>query len=355
MTEKLTWGILGTGNIANTFARGLASSQTGTLLAVGSRTQASADEFGEKWNVSHRHASYEALLADTEVQAIYISTPHPFHAEWAIKAAEAGKHVLCEKPIGLNAAEAMAIIEAARRNDVFLMEAFMYRCHPQTTKLVELIRSGVIGEIRIIQAAFSFATRFDLASRLLNNTLGGGGILDVGGYCASMARLIAGAATGKPFADPLQVTGAAHIGPLSRVDEYATATLTFPGDILAQLLTGVQLQAKEEVHILGTQGSISVPSPWLPARNDGTSTIIVNKYNEIQAQEISIESESGLYTYEADTVAKYLDARQAPAMSWDDTLGNMQTLDRWRQAIGLVYDAERPEAHEQQFQSGAHG
>jgi predicted dehydrogenase/aryl-alcohol dehydrogenase-like predicted oxidoreductase len=347
MTEKLTWGILGTGNIASTFARGLASSQTGTLLAVGSRTQASADEFAEKWNILHHHASYEALLADTEVQAIYISTPHPLHAEWAIKAAEAGKHILCEKPIGLNAAEAMAIVEAARRNDVFLMEAFMYRCHPQTTKLVELIRSGIIGEVRIIQAAFSFATRFNLESRLLNNALGGGGILDVGGYCTSMARLIAGAATGKPFADPLQVTGAAHIGPLSRVDEYATATLTFPSDILAQLLTGVQLQAKEEVQILGTQGSISVPAPWLPARNDGTSTIIVNKYTEIQAQEISIESEVGLYTYEADTVAKYIDARQAPAMSWDDTLGNMQTLDRWRQAIGLVYDSERPEAQTQ--------
>lgn len=346
MTEKLTWGILGTGNIAGTFAHGLASSQTGTLLAVGSRTQAAADEFAAQWDIPlpHRHASYEALLADPEVQAIYISTPHPLHAEWAIKAAEAGKHVLCEKPIGLNTAEAMTIIEAAQHNDVFLMEAFMYRCHPQTAKLVELIHSGIIGNVRVIQATFSFTTHFNLESRLLNNALGGGGILDVGGYCTSMARLIAGAATGKSFADPLHVTGAGHIGPLSRVDEYATATLTFPGPILAQLLTGVQLQAEDEVRILGTLGSISVPVPWLPGRNDGTSTIMVNKYTEIQAQVVSIESEIGLYTYEADTVARYLAARQAPAMSWDDTLGNMQTLDRWRQAIGLVYDAELPEA-----------
>ena len=347
MTEKLTWGILGTGTIAGTFARGLTSSQTGELLAVGSRTQASANAFGEKWNIVHRHGSYEALLADKDVQAIYISTPHPLHAEWAIKAAEAGKHVLCEKPIGLNAAEAMAIIEAARRNDVFLMEAFMYRCHPQTAKLVELIRSGTIGEVRAIQATFSFATNFNLESRLLNNALGGGGILDVGGYCTSMARLIAGAATGESFANPIHVAGTAHIGSLSRVDEYATALLTFPGDILAQLLTGVQLRAEDEVRILGTQGSIYVPVPWLPARNDGTSTIIVNKYAEMQAQEISIENEASLYTYEADTVARYIDARQAPAMSWDDTLGNMQTLDRWRQAIGLIYDAERPEAQTQ--------
>lgn len=350
MTEKLTWGILGTGNIANAFAQGLTSSQTGTLLAVGSRTQASADTFGEKWHIPHRHASYEALLADKEVQAIYISTPHPMHAEWAIKAAEAGKHILCEKPIGLNAAEAMAIIEAARRNDVFLMEAFMYRCHPQTAKLVELVSSGVIGKVRVIQAAFSFATEFNLASRLLNNALGGGGILDVGGYCTSMARLLAGAATGKPFAEPLHVSGAAHIGPLSRVDEYAVATLAFPGDILVQLLTGVQLQAREEVLILGTEGSISAPTPWLPARNGGTTTITVKRYSETQTQEITVESTTGLYTYEADTVAMHLNARQAPAMSWDDTLGNMRTLDRWREAIGLLYDAERPEAQTQTIQ-----
>ena len=344
MTEKLTWGILGTGNIAGTFAKGLATSETGELLAVGSRTQASADEFGARWDIAHRHGSYEALLTDKDVQAIYISTPHPMHAEWAIKAAEAGKHVLCEKPIALNAAEAMAIIEAAKQNDVFLMEAFMYRCHPQTAKIVELVRSGIIGEVRVIQAIFSFATTFNLESRLLNNALGGGGILDVGGYCVSMARLIAGAALGKDFANPTHVTGAAHIGPLSRVDEYATATLTFPNDILAQLLTGVQLKADEEVRIFGTQGSITVPMPWLPSRNEEITTIIVNKYGEMQPQEISVESLTGLYTLEADTVATYLAARQAPAMSWDDTLGNMQTLDRWRQAIGLIYDAERPEA-----------
>jgi predicted dehydrogenase/aryl-alcohol dehydrogenase-like predicted oxidoreductase len=347
MTEKLAWGILGTGNIAGTFAKGLASSETGELVAVGSRTQDAADAFGTTWDIAHRHGSYEALLADKDVQAIYISTPHPMHAEWAIKAAEAGKHVLCEKPIALNAAETMAIIEAARQNNVFLMEAFMYRCHPQTAKIVELVRSGIIGEVRVIQTTFSFATSFNLESRLLNNALGGGGILDVGGYCVSMARLIAGAALGQDFANPIQVSGAAHIGSLSRVDEYATATLTFPNDILAQLLTGVQLQAEEGVRIFGTQGSIYVPAPWLPARNEGTSTIIVNKYGEMQPQEISIESVTSLYTYEADTVATYLDARQAPAMSWDDTLGNMQTLDRWRQAIGLIYDSERPEAQTQ--------
>jgi predicted dehydrogenase/aryl-alcohol dehydrogenase-like predicted oxidoreductase len=339
MTEKLAWGILGTGAIAGIFAHGLASSQTGRLLAVGSRTQEAANNFGEKWQIARRYGSYDELLADNDVQAVYIAMPHPMHAEWAIKAAEAGKHILCEKPLTLNAAEAMAVIEAARRNDVFLMEAFMYRCHPQTAKLVELIRSGEIGEVRVIQANFSFATAFNLEKRLLNNALGGGGILDVGCYCASMARLITGAALGKPFAEPTHVSATAHIGPRSRVDEYATATLTFPGDIIAQLLAGVQLNAENEVRVFGTQGSIYLPKPWLPS--DGS--IIVHKHGE-QTRRISLENDMGLYTLEADIVATYLADRQAPAVSWDDTLGNMRTLDRWREAIGLTYDSERPEA-----------
>ncbi|HEY7413702.1 MAG TPA: aldo/keto reductase [Ktedonobacteraceae bacterium] len=339
MTEKLAWGILGTGRIAGIFANGLTSSQTGELLAVGSRTPEAASAFGEKWQLSRCYGSYDELLNDNDVQAIYIAVPHPSHAEWAIKAAEAGKHILCEKPLALNAAEAMAVVEAARRNDVFLMEAFMYRCHPQTAKLVELIRSGVIGEVRVIQATFSFATQFNLTSRLLDNALGGGGILDVGCYCTSMARLLAGAALDKPFAEPTHVSAAAHIGPLSRVDEYATATMTFPGGIVAQLLSGVQLNTENEVRIFGTQGSIRVLTPWLPV--DGL--IIVNKH-DAQPEQINVENDTGLYTHEADTVATHLEARQVPAMSWDDSLGNMRTLDRWREAIGLTYDVERPEA-----------
>src|SRR6266480_5356826 len=247
MVENLAWGILGTGTIAGIFARGLAASRTGKLVAVGSRAQAEADAFGERWHIPHRHGSYEELLADEEVQIVYISTPHPLHAEWAIKAAEAGKHILCEKPLALNHAEAMAVIEAALRHDVFLMEAFMYRCHPQTAKLIELIRSGVIGKVRVIEVTFSFHANVHPGHRLLNNALGGGGILDVGCYCVSMARLLAGVASGKDFAEPTSLVGQAHIGELSRVDEYAVASLTFPGDILAQLFTGVQVKGDNRV------------------------------------------------------------------------------------------------------------
>ena len=343
MSDKLAWGIISTGAISRTFAKALAGSKTGELIAVASRMQEKADAFGEQFKVPRRYGSYEALLADPDVQAVYISTPHPMHAEWAIKAADAGKHILCEKPLTLNYAEAMAVIEAARRNDVFLMEAFMYRCHPQTAKLVELIRDRAIGDVRVIQATFSFHAAFNPEGRLLNNALGGGGILDVGCYCTSMARLIAGAAGGMPFAEPIDVKASGCIGDISRVDEYTVGILRFPGDIIAQIATGVQLNQENVVRIFGSEGNIFVPNPWVPGES---AKIIVHRYGEPEPREILIEAGANVYTIEADTVAANIEKRQAPppAMSGDDTLGNMKTLDRWRLAIGMTYDAEKLDA-----------
>jgi predicted dehydrogenase len=341
MVDKLTWGILGTGIIAGIFARGLAASQHGELIAVGSRSQDAAEIFGNTWQVAHCHGSYEQLLADPAVQAVYIATPHTLHTEWAIKAAQAGKHILCEKPIAINHAGAMAIVEAARHHDVFLMEAYMYRCHPQTEKLLELIRAGTIGSVRVIQATFSFHAPWQAEGRLFNPALGGGGILDVGGYCTSMARLIAGVATGQAFAEPLELKATGHIGALSGVDEYAIASLSFPGGIVAQLFSGIQVLGENEVHIFGSEGSLCVPVPWVPKGR--TSTILLKQHGEPEVQEIMVENPIDVYALEADTVAAHIHERQAPAMTWSDTLGNMKALDRWREAIGLVYDQERPE------------
>ena len=158
MTDTLNWGLLGAGNIAKAFAKGVATSETGRVVAVGSRDQDKADRYVGELGLDGvtGHGSYEALLADDDVQAVYVATPHPMHAEWVIKAAEAGKHILCEKPVGLNHAEASAMIEAARQAGVFFMEAFMYRCHPQTAKLVEMIRAGAVGRVQLIDAAFAF-------------------------------------------------------------------------------------------------------------------------------------------------------------------------------------------------------
>ena len=345
MADRLAWGIIGAGHIAKALARGLEHSRTGRLLAVGSRTIEKANAFADEFKVPKRYGSYEELLADPEVQVVYVATPHPMHTEWAIKAAEAKKNILCEKPIGINFAEAMAIVEAAERNNVFLMEAFMYRCHPQTKKLIELLKEKAIGQVRVIQATFSFGAGYNLESRLLNNALGGGGILDVGGYPVSMSRLIAGIANGKDFIEPIEVKGCGYLGAESRVDEYAVAVAKFPGNIIAELATGVQVTQDNSVRIYGSEGNIVIPWPWIPARESGQVKMTLTKGKE--TKEIVIDCAEWLYGIEADVVgdAVMQGKKQAPspAMTWEDTFGNMKTLDMWRESIGLVYDAEKPE------------
>jgi len=339
--NSLSWGILGTGRIAGIFAGQLAQSKTGKLVAVGSRSQASADKFAAEHGVTRRHGSYEALLGDPAVQAVYITTPHPLHAEWAIRAAEAGKHILCEKPLTLNYDDSVAVIDAARRHDVFLMEGFMYRCHPQITKLVELIRGTAIGDIRVIQASFGFHRDFDPTTRLFSNALGGGGILDVGCYTVSMSRLIAGIVIGKPFAEPIEVKGCAHFVPTG-VDSWAVASLKFPGEIVAALATSVEVQQDNVVRIYGSHGRILVPAPWAQIHDGLTTKLIVERKGEA-LREIAVELSQPIFAIEADHVAAHIEQRQAPAMSWDDTLGNMKALDQWRASIGLVYESERPQ------------
>lgn len=344
-TSPLRWGILSTGRIAGVFAQGVAASKTGRVTAVGSRTLESARVFAAAHGVGRAHGSYEALLADPEVDAVYVATPHPQHAEWVVKAAAAGKHILCEKPLGLNHAEGLAMVQAARAHGVVLMEAFMYRCHPQTAKIVELIGSGVLGEIGLVQAAFSFKTDYDAASRLWANAAGGGGILDVGCYTVSMARLVAGAASGKPFLDPVEVTGAGVLHPESGVDVHAAATLKFPNNVIAQVSTGVGLTQDSVVRIYGTGGWLLVPSPWVISRDGGASKLLLHRPGAAAPEEIVIEG-APLYALEADTFAAAVRAglRDVPAMSTADTLGNLVTLDRWRAAIGLVYESEKTAA-----------
>ncbi len=339
----INWGILSTGSIARAFAHGLTQSRTGRLVAVGSRSREAADAFGSQFGIPADgcHADYETLLRDPRVEAVYIAPPHPFHAEWAIKAAQAGKHVLCEKPFAMNHAQAQAMFEAARQHHVFMMEAFMYRCHPQIPLLLDLIRDGVIGEVRAIQAAFAFRGGDAPDSRILNRQLGGGGILDVGCYPVSFARLIAGAATGVPFQDPLFVQGAGHIGSTG-VDDYAAAMLTFPGDIIAQVATGVRLAMDNVVRIYGTRGRIVVENPWAASRDKPSVANITVHAQETQTHRI--EADRTCFAAEADIVAEAVAAGRTeappPAMTWADTLGNMQTLDAWRSTIGLAYEAD---------------
>lgn len=332
MATLLTWGIIGTGGIAHAFARGVAHSKHGRVVAVGSRTQAAADKFAAEFGIARAHGSYDALLADDSVAAVYIATPHPQHVAWVARAARAGKHVLCEKPLGLNRAETLPAVEACRTHDVLLMEAFMYRCHPQTAKIVELVRGGALGRVGLVQATFSFSTAFDPKNRFFNKELGGGGILDVGCYPVSFSRLIAGAATDAPFADPVQVTGAVQLHPELGVDLYAAATLKFASGMIAQVSTGVALQQDNSVRIYGSEGWLHVPWPWIPAREGGAVRLLLHRGGEATPEEMVVKTDEWLYGLEADAFAAALAAglRDVPQMSVADTLGNMAVLDAWR-------------------------
>ena len=224
--NHVRWGIIGPGTIARAFAEGIAHSQTGRLAAIATRNP-DKPGLSEAFPGAKVVAGYDALLKDPEIDAVYIAVPHVGHAEWAIKAIRAGKHVLVEKPMALSAFDADVIFHEAKKAGVFAGEGYMYRLHPQTAKLVELVKSGVVGDVRIIRSSFGFNMgSFKPEHRLFNGDMAGGGILDVGGYPVSMARLIAGAVEGRDFMEPRTVAGAAHLGQ-SGVDEWASAILKF--------------------------------------------------------------------------------------------------------------------------------
>ncbi len=203
MTE-IRWGIIGPGAIAHNFADGLKEASAGRLIAIAIRNEARRSAFGDAYGIApdKRHNDYASLAADAEIDAVYISTPHPFRVQSAIMAMRAGKAVLCEKPAGLTAGQVTAATEVAAQQSVLFMEAFMYRCHPQIARILKIIGSGEIGEVRHIRASYGFSAYFDPGSRLYDRALAGGAILNVGGYPVSFARLIAGAAIGQRFDNP---------------------------------------------------------------------------------------------------------------------------------------------------------
>jgi predicted dehydrogenase len=333
---NLRWGLLAAGTIAAELATGIKESETGELAAVAARSGDRAAEFAARFGIPKSYGSYEELLADDEIDIVYISTPHPLHAVWAINAAEAGKHVLCEKPLTMTHAEAELVIDAARRNDVFLMEAFMYRIHPQIRRMAKLIESGRLGEVRAVDVTFSFDAGGSEASRLADPDLGGGGILDVGCYCTSLARLVSEAATGIKAVAPPEVMGMARLDPVTRVDEVAMGLLRLPGAILAQISCGFRLQQNDHIRVYGTDAQLYIARPpWLHGmRRPGVSEIVVTPLDG-EPEVVEVEAKKGIFASEVDYVAAHIADRQAPEISWKESLANMRTLDLWREAVGV--------------------
>ncbi len=327
MAGNIRWGILGPGSIANKFVQGVQFLTDSEVVAVGSRDLGRANEFAGKYGIPNRHGSYEALVADPDVDIVYVATPHPMHKDGCLLALNAGKPVLCEKPFTINAKEAEEVIRAARERKLFLMEAMWSRYFPAMAKVRELIESGAIGEVRMVQADFGFRGSYDPNGRLFDPELGGGALLDVGVYVISFSSMILG--------EPERVSGMATLCE-SGVDEQAVMTFAYKSGALTVLSTAVRTNSAHEARILGTNGRIAIHSHWwtpvrLTVTRDGKDD-----------EEITLPFESTGFNYEAAEVARCLreGKLESDVMPLDETLSIMRTMDTLRAQWGIKYPME---------------
>lgn len=252
MGSLVKWGIVSTADINRKVIPGAHASDKVDLVAVASRDPARAEAYARQWEIPRAYGSYEALLSDSDIDAVYISLPNTMHIKWSIKALEAGKHVLCEKPLTRHSEEANAAFDVAERTGRLLSEAFMYRHNPQTAKVVELVRGGAIGELRLIRSAFSYGL-YDFENIRLRTDVEGGALMDVGCYNVSGSRLLGG--------EPERVWGEAWYGP-SGTDWIFTGTLRLPGDVIATFDCGTALVERDELEAIGSEGSLFLDDPW---------------------------------------------------------------------------------------------
>lgn len=320
------WGILGPGNIANKFMTGLGALDNAVPYAAGSREPSRAEAFAKKYNLKKAYGSYDELAADPDVDIIYISTTHPHHEEAAITCLNAKKAVICEKPFAANAAQAARMIDCARANKVFLMEAMWTRFLPHIKKTAELISEGAIGEVRHINADFGFRAGVDPKGRLFSPDTAGGSLLDVGVYNISFCNMIFGKA-------PESISSQITVGSTG-VDEIASALLGYKGQKSAFALSAIRLNTPQEALIYGDEGSIKLSPYWCG------DTILLN--NKDGFKEIKLPFGNGGFQYEAAEVMDCLDKNllESPVMPLDETLAVMKCLDKIRYDNNLRYPFE---------------
>jgi predicted dehydrogenase len=327
MTTRFRWGILGPGNIAAKFAAGVAALDDQEVTAVGSRTQASADRFADRFDIVRRHVGYEALATDPNVDAIYVATPHNFHREHTLLALRNGKHVLCEKPFAINAAQAQEMVDEARRQKLFLMEAMWSRFLPILVEARTLIAAGAIGKVQMIQADFGFRASFNPASRLFDPALGGGALLDVGVYPISLAMMALG--------QPDRIAAIAALG-ATGIDENTGILLGFPGGEVALLATTVRASTLQEAIILGDNGSIRLHSPWWVG-----NTLTLQRAGHDPEVIVRPYLANG-YSHEAIEVAECVRAGklESDVMPLDESVRIMAVMDEIRAQLGMKYPME---------------
>jgi predicted dehydrogenase len=317
--NTLRWGLLSTARINGALIPPLRASTRNQLVAVASRTQAQADAYAKTWDIPRAFGSYEAMLADPDIDVVYNPLPNSLHAEWTIKAAQAGKHVLCEKPLAMNVAEVDAMTAAARQANVVVAEAFMYRHHPQTLKVKELVDGGAIGTLRLVRGSFSFNMSQETDVRL-DPTLGGGSIWDVGCYPISYARMVIGR-------EPVEVFGW-QVTSQSGVDETFCGQLRFGDDALAQFDCSFRVPLRTGIEIVGSEGTITVLHPFKPERDD---VIILRRGEEVEA--VSIPGVE-LYLGEVEDMTDAILLGKPSRVSLADSRGNVAAI------VALLHSAQ---------------
>jgi D-xylose 1-dehydrogenase (NADP+, D-xylono-1,5-lactone-forming) len=308
--EPVRWGILSTAHINRLVIPPAQASEKVDLIAVASRDRARAHEYAQEWGIERSYGSYEALLADPDVEAVYISLPNSLHCPWSIRALEAGKHVLCEKPLSRRAADVEEAFTVAESTGRILMEAFMYRHNPQTRELTRLVEEGAIGNLRLVRAAFSF-TMPDPENVRMRPDVDGGGLMDVGCYCVSGCRLLAG--------EPEHVYGEQVIGP-SGVDVVFAATMRFAGEVVGEFDCALVLPDRDELEVMGDEGSVFLDDPWharqpvLELRRDG------------DVERIELERTDS-YGLELENLSDAIRGRAEPLLGRDDAVAQARVIE----------------------------
>jgi len=308
---SVNWGILSTAHINRLFLAGAREAQNTTILAVASRDQPRADAYANENGIERAYGSYEALLADPDVEAVYISLPNSLHIPWTITALEAGKHVLCEKPLSRRTADVNHAFDVAESQQRLLMEAFMYRHNPQTRRLQELVARDAVGRIRIIRAAFGFVAH-DPENVRLQGALDGGALMDVGCYCVSGTRLIAG--------EPHRVAGEQALGG-DGVDVAFAGLMRFDNDITAHFDAGLALASQDLLEVVGDEGTIRLTDPW-HCRNPGIDLI----RDDGSVEPIHIEPANS-YRLEAENMSAAIRGEADLLLGRADATGQARTIE----------------------------
>ncbi len=311
MSKPLNWGLLSTARINRALIPPLNASKRTRLLAVASRSQSSAEAYAREWNIPRALGSYEALLADPEIDVVYNSLPNHLHAEWTIKALRAGKHVLCEKPMTLTLAELEEIAAVSRETGKVVAEAFMYRHHPQTLKVKEMVESGALGRLQLIRGAFTFTLTREGNYRS-DPAMGGGSIWDVGCYPISYARTLIGA-------EPLEVFGWQVEGP-SGVDESFVGQMRFEGGVLAQFDCGFASPFRSWMEIVGSEATLHIPNPFKPSHK---ATVTLTRGD--QAETLPMPGVD-LYLGEVDDLCDAIEHGRTPRITLADSRANLAAI-----------------------------